>query len=112
MKNALSTVVFLLLAATLVSGCREKEAKQQGGGAATETIAPAAAKPLPTENEAMTQTVDVEGGSEGEGGGVTSPETPASTASGTVGTTTAPATGAAAVAKGRNAPGVPRNRTQ
>jgi hypothetical protein len=114
-KKAVITVAIALLVVSLVSACKSKETQQQGGAEATETIAPAAAKPLPTGNEAMTQTVDVEGGSASEGGGVTSPEPPVTTATdgtGAAPTATAPATGAAAVAKGKNAPPVSRNRTQ
>lgn len=57
--------------------CRGREGAAQGAQT-TQTIAPAAAKPAPEDNEALTQTVDIEDGrSEAEGGVLASPPPPA-----------------------------------
>ncbi|MEK6373452.1 MAG: hypothetical protein AABO58_12240 [Acidobacteriota bacterium] len=53
--------------------CRGREGAAQGAQT-TQTIAPAAAKPAPEDNEALTQTVDIEDSrSEAEGGVLASP---------------------------------------
>ena len=57
-----------------LAACRGKEGAGAQGAQTTQTIAPAAAKPAPNGNEALTQTVDIEDGrSEAEGGVLASP---------------------------------------
>ena len=88
MKRTFASVVVVLAVLTLaIPGCKGRE-KAAAGGETTETIAPAAGQPEATGTEAMTQTVDVEGGrSEAEGGGLT-----AGTATDTIATSAAPGT--------------------
>lgn len=57
-----------------LAACRGREGAAAQGTQTTQTIAPAAAKPAPNDNEALTQTVDIESGrSEAEGGVLSSP---------------------------------------
>ncbi len=52
-----------------LAACHRRGGDPAHGAQSTETIPPAAAKPAPNDNEALTQTVDVEDGrSEAEGG--------------------------------------------
>ena len=97
MKNVVASCSAVLLVSVLLAGCPARE-KHVGGDAATETIAPAAAKPDTTGTDAMTQTVDIEDSrSEAEGSGITNEPTvkgTAPTATGTAPktTTAAPST--------------------
>lgn len=54
--------VFLIMSLPLVlTACRGRAGTAAAGGQQTQTIAPAAAKPAPpNDNEALTQTVDIE----------------------------------------------------
>lgn len=55
--------------------CRGREGAAAQGAQTTQTIAPAEAKPAPNDNEALTQTVDVEDNrSEAEGGVLATPQ--------------------------------------
>jgi hypothetical protein len=61
--------------------CRGREGAVSQDAQTTQTIAPAEAKPAPNDNEALTQTVDVEDGragrSESEGAGMSTAPPPA-----------------------------------
>jgi len=60
-----------------LAACRGREGVAGQGTQTTQTIAPAAAKPAPNDNEAMTQTVDIEDSrSEAEGGVLSSSPPP------------------------------------
>jgi hypothetical protein len=80
-KRSIASFIVVLAALTLaLPACRGREKAGAGGEDPTATIAPATPQPEATGTEAMTQTVDVEGGrSEAEGGGLTSPNPPVDT---------------------------------
>ena len=80
-RNIVSLFVVLAALALAFPGCRGRE-KAAGGAQATETIAPAPPQPATAnDSDALTQTVDVEGGrSDAEGGGLTYTNPPLDTA--------------------------------
>lgn len=102
-RSFVPSLVVLLALVVVLPGCGRDET---AAGDGTETIEPAKPLPEPTGTEAMTQTVDIEGGrSEAEGGGLTNPDsTTAATAAGTGGTTATTATTATATTTSTAAP--------
>lgn len=98
MKKSIAPFLVLIVLAAVACN-KGREGSAAGKGEPTETIAPANPQPDPTGTDAMTQTVDVEGGrSEAEGGGLTSPNPPVSTATDSAGTTAAAGTAATGTA--------------
>jgi hypothetical protein len=83
----------ILFAAIALTGCPRREQKQEAAPA-TQTIAPAAARPDTAGTDAMTQTVEVDDSrSEEDGGVITNPNSTAKTgaaSSTTTGTTSKP----------------------
>ena len=88
MKRSTASLLALTVAlAIALGGCNQRE-KTTAGGEPTETIAPATPQPSPTGTDAMTQTVDVEGGrSDAEGGTLSTASTAGTTMTATTGTT-------------------------
>ena len=66
-------ILILSAIALLLCACHRRESRAQGSaqGPATQTIAPADARPAPTGTDAMTQTVEVEDSRSEEDGGAT-----------------------------------------
>ena len=96
MKKSIAPFLVLLL---LAGACKGREGRG-ANGEPTETIAPAAPQPAPTDTEALTQTVDIGDGaggelgrSEAEGAVLTNPNPAAGTVTGTAGTATTATTG-------------------